>query len=104
MDDRNGRCAAAGPPATCATAAASAAYAALMTGDFPDPVEVALPRGERAGFALAMTRWTELPHAGVIKDAGDDPDVTHGALIVATVRSARPARASRFAPAAASAR
>ena len=41
---------------TCATAAAKAAYAALLTGEFPDPVEVTLPRGERPGFALAMTR------------------------------------------------
>ena len=32
---------------TCATAAAKAAYAALLTGEFPDPVEVTLPRGER---------------------------------------------------------
>ena len=40
---------------TCATAAAKAAFAALMTGEFPDPVEVTLPRGERPSFALAMT-------------------------------------------------
>ncbi|MGD9027925.1 MAG: cobalt-precorrin-5B (C(1))-methyltransferase, partial [Methyloceanibacter sp.] len=30
---------------TCATAAAKAAYTALLTGVFPDPVEVALPGG-----------------------------------------------------------
>jgi len=40
----------------CAAAAAKAAYAALLTGEFPDPVEVALPRGERPSFALALTR------------------------------------------------
>ena len=33
--------------------AAKAAYAALLTGTFPDPVEIALPKGERPGFALA---------------------------------------------------
>jgi cobalt-precorrin-5B (C1)-methyltransferase len=72
---------------TCAAAAAKAAYAALVTGDFPDPVAVTLPRGERPSFALAMTRVMEnAATAGVIKDAGDDPDVTHGALICATVR------------------
>ena len=72
---------------TCAAAAAKAAYAALVTGDFPDPVAVTLPRGERPSFALAMTRMAEnAATAGVIKDAGDDPDVTHGALICATVR------------------
>ena len=72
---------------TCAAAAAKAAFVALVTGDFPDPVEVTLPRGERPSFALAMTRKSEdAATAGVIKDAGDDPDVTHGALICATVR------------------
>ena len=72
---------------TCAAAAAKAAFAALVTGDFPDPVAVALPRGERPSFALAMTHIDgNAATAGVIKDAGDDPDVTHGALICATVR------------------
>jgi cobalt-precorrin-5B (C1)-methyltransferase len=71
----------------CATAAATAAYEALLTGAFPDPVEVLLPGGQRPAFALAVER---LDHdgatAGVVKDAGDDPDVTHGALVLATVR------------------
>src|SRR6202022_1985639 len=65
---------------TCATAAAKAAYTALLTGEFPDPVEVSLPRGGRPAFALATTaRGEGSATAGVIKDAGDDPDVTHGA-------------------------
>jgi cobalt-precorrin-5B (C1)-methyltransferase len=72
---------------TCAAAAAKAAYAALVTGEFPDPVEVSLPRGERPAFALATHRKeTGAATAGIVKDAGDDPDVTHGALILATVR------------------
>ena len=71
----------------CAAAASKAAYAALLTGDFPDPVEIALPRGERPAFALALTRRDAgSATAGIVKDAGDDPDVTHGALVVATVR------------------
>jgi len=71
----------------CATAAAKAAYAALLTGAFPDPVEITLPRGERPSFALATTRRDgDAATAGIIKDAGDDPDVTHGALVLATVR------------------
>jgi cobalt-precorrin-5B (C1)-methyltransferase len=71
---------------TCAAAAAKAAYAALVTGEFPDPVAVTLPRGERPSFTLALTRKDEVSAtAGVVKDAGDDPDVTHGALICATV-------------------
>jgi cobalt-precorrin-5B (C1)-methyltransferase len=73
----------------CAAAAAKAAFAALVTGEFPDPVEVTLPRGERPSFALALTRRDDISaSAGIVKDAGDDPDVTHGALIVATVRRA----------------
>ena len=71
----------------CATAAAKAAYVALLTGEFPDPVEVTLPRGQRAFFTLAVNRrGADCATAGVIKDAGDDPDVTHGALVLATVR------------------
>jgi cobalt-precorrin-5B (C1)-methyltransferase len=74
---------------TCATAAAKAAYTALLTGAFPDPVEVTLPRGERPSFALATTRRDDAcATAGIVKDAGDDPDVTHGALVLATVRLA----------------
>ena len=76
---------------TCAAAAAKAAYSALLTGEFPDPVEVTLPKGQRPSFALALTRRDEASAtAGIVKDAGDDPDVTHGALVLATVRSAAP--------------
>ncbi|RAI43586.1 cobalt-precorrin-5B (C(1))-methyltransferase [Rhodoplanes roseus] len=72
---------------TCAAAATRAAFQALVTGAFPDPVEVALPGGQRPAFALALAeRGDGVAQAGVVKDAGDDPDVTHGALVVATVR------------------
>jgi len=82
---------------TCAAAAAKAAYTALVTGEFPDPVAVTLPRGERPSFALALTRKDEgSATAGVIKDAGDDPDVTHGALVCATVRLAAPGAGISF--------
>jgi cobalt-precorrin-5B (C1)-methyltransferase len=82
---------------TCAAAAAKAAFSALLTGEFPDPVEVTLPRGERPSFALAMTRMDDnAATAGIIKDAGDDPDVTHGALICATVRQGRPGSGVAF--------
>ncbi len=81
----------------CATAAAKAAYAALLTGEFPDPVEVILPRGERVAFALAVSRRDgDATTAGVIKDAGDDPDVTHGALVLATVRAGTPGTGVSF--------
>ena len=68
----------------CATAAAKAAYLGWVTGEFPDPVEIELPGGQRPAFALAS--HAVLPdgaEAAVIKDAGDDPDVTHGATVIA---------------------
>ena len=71
----------------CAAAAAKAAAQALLTGEFPDPVSIRLPRGEQPCFALATTRHDgDRATAGIVKDAGDDPDVTHGALILSSVR------------------
>jgi cobalt-precorrin-5B (C1)-methyltransferase len=71
---------------TCATAAAKAAYVGWVTGAFPDPVAVTLPGGQRPAFALALeARTAEGARAGVVKDAGDDPDVTHGATVIADV-------------------
>ena len=82
---------------TCAAAASRAAYQALLTGAFPDPVDVLLPGGARPSFSLATAaRGTDFARAGVVKDAGDDPDVTHGALIVSTVRLAPPGHGVRF--------
>ncbi len=70
----------------CATAAARAAFAALHAGAPPDPVEILLPSGRRVAFALKFfERGTDFAAAGVVKDAGDDPDVTHGATIIAKV-------------------
>ncbi len=71
----------------CATAAAKAAFQACLTGEFPDPVTIRLPRGETPAFALCRTaREADGAMASIIKDAGDDPDVTHLAEIAANVR------------------
>ncbi len=71
----------------CATAATRAAATALLTGRFPDPVTITLPKGERPAFALAREELTPgSAMAAIVKDAGDDPDVTHGALVISTVR------------------
>jgi cobalt-precorrin-5B (C1)-methyltransferase len=81
----------------CATAAARACVEALLTGRFPDPVTITLPRGETPSFALACAEL--LPgraSAGVVKDAGDDPDVTHGALILAMVSPGKPGSGVTF--------
>ena len=73
----------------CATAAAKAAVQALLGGGFPDPVEITLPKGQTVAFALAdHCLKPGAAMAAVVKDAGDDPDVTHGALIVVTARPA----------------
>ena len=76
---------------SCATAAARAAFEALVSGAAPpDPVEIGLPSGQRVAFALAeFERGSDFARAGVVKDAGDDPDVTHGALVITTLRRAR---------------
>lgn len=75
----------------CATAAARAAFEALQTGYFPDPVHITLPNGAQPAFALATHELQPgAAQAGVIKDAGDDPDVTHGAMVLARVRPLAP--------------
>src|SRR3954462_3750909 len=81
----------------CATAAAKTAFEALLTGRFPDPVEIVLPRGQRPAFALAKCERSDTEAtAGIVKDAGDDPDVTHLALILATVRRLPPGSGIQF--------
>ncbi len=70
----------------CATAATKAALDALWGEGFPRQVGITLPKGETPVFPLAHQKlgngWAEV---GITKDAGDDPDVTHGALIIARV-------------------
>jgi len=70
----------------CAAAAAKAAALTLTTGEAPGAVEISLPNRQRVSFAIARTiEWRGGVLCGVIKDAGDDPDVTHGAEICAMV-------------------
>ena len=72
---------------TCASAAAKAATTALDTGQIQHAVEVGLPDGQRVSFPVdACTLSATQAEAVVVKDAGDDPDVTHGARLTATVR------------------
>lgn len=81
----------------CATAAARAAYGALLTGEFDDPVAIVLPRGERPSFALARRRLGQgFAEAAVLKDAGDDPDVTHGAVVHVRVDLGEPGGGVQF--------
>jgi cobalt-precorrin-5B (C1)-methyltransferase len=75
----------------CATAATTAAYTALLTGEFPDPVRIDLPHDKHPSFALAKELLEPTAAmVGIVKDAGDDPDVTHGALVSARVIHGEP--------------
>jgi cobalt-precorrin-5B (C1)-methyltransferase len=74
---------------TCAAAAAKAAAQALHTGEPQDRVDVRLPKkGDERRVPFEVERcevgdgWAE---AVVVKDAGDDPDVTHGAHLTVRV-------------------
>lgn len=74
---------------TCAAAAAKAAATALVTGEQQKKVEIKLPRkGEERRVEFEVERC-ELgdgyAEAVVVKDAGDDPDVTDGAHMTARV-------------------
>jgi len=70
----------------CAAAAAKAAARMLVRGDASASIETTLPNGSRVSFPLARSeRADDRAIASVIKDAGDDPDCTHGAEIVAEV-------------------
>ena len=73
----------------CATAAAKAACLGLLSGQVPHEVQIVLPRGETPKFEVEQSDigegWAE---AAIRKDAGDDPDVTHQALIRVRVAQA----------------
>lgn len=70
----------------CATAAAKAALLALLTQQEQTESPIVLPGGETVNLPVAATRWNEnSAQCTVIKDAGDDPDVTNGCSVVATV-------------------
>ena len=77
---------------TNAAAAAKAATIALLSGRWPDPVTVTLPLGEVAQMTpVERELGPDFARCCMVKDAGDDPDVTHGALICARVeRTATP--------------
>lgn len=71
---------------SCACAAAKGALYTLLTGGLLSEVQIALPCGEEVKLLLAETEISgQSVVCAVIKDAGDDPDVTHGRKIRAKV-------------------
>ncbi len=70
----------------CATACTKAALLHLITQKIADSVTITLPIGERVSFITTLKESHQNQSSfATIKDAGDDPDVTHQAEIIATV-------------------
>ena len=69
---------------TCATAAAVAATLRLLKNEMPDEVPVLLPNGETIDVPVGYGDG----YAYCIKEAGDDPDVTNGVEVRASVKHA----------------
>ncbi|MFY1665187.1 cobalt-precorrin-5B (C(1))-methyltransferase [Pseudomonas sp. Pseu.R1] len=71
---------------SCATATSLAAARLLLRGEVNDAIHITLPKGKQVQMRLEFCRLVEGgAEAGTIKDAGDDPDVTHGALLYSQV-------------------
>ncbi len=71
---------------SCATAAAKAAATVLLSGEKTSAVQFTTKNGTAVTMEIAKTEICgDSVSCSVIKDAGDDPDVTHGIEIIATV-------------------
>ncbi|MGP7817188.1 cobalt-precorrin-5B (C(1))-methyltransferase [Niallia sp. 01092] len=71
---------------SCATAATKAALTALITNEAQTEATIYLPVKRFATFQIESCEFTtDTGTASIIKDAGDDPDATHGALIISAV-------------------
>ena len=71
---------------TCAAAAAKAATMALCQCKVGKSVDVELPDGSKVSLPILYAKAkAQTAEAAVIKDAGDDPDITDKAMIKATV-------------------
>ena len=71
---------------TCAQAAAKAAAIYLFTGIKQDYVEVNIPAGKLLKIKIkSLEKYDDYAECSVIKESGDDPDVTNGIEIKAAV-------------------
>jgi cobalt-precorrin-5B (C1)-methyltransferase len=81
---------------SCAAAATLGAARLLRDGVSPAAVLVRMPAGDRVRFVLHRCRFeNDVAVASVVKDAGDDPDVTHG-IEIGTRLSRIPGEALEF--------
>lgn len=70
----------------CATAVTKAALIALITNEEQETSTIHLPIGRDATFTIEKCTFSDNSvSCETIKDAGDDPDATHQALIIGTV-------------------
>ena len=77
---------------TSATAATKAALLTLISSQIYNTIDITLPKGKIVKLKIAWTIYSpnrQSVTSAVIKDAGDDPDVTHGAEICSTVTLTR---------------
>lgn len=82
---------------TCATAATKAALTALLTKENQTEISITLPNGEWIILSIHSTILEDnLASCSVIKDAGDDPDVTNGHEIVSTIQLTQEHKGVRF--------
>ncbi len=71
---------------TCATAGAKAAVLSIIHQKQIKSVDVTLPKGSQIKIKIENCRFTSnSATCTVIKDGGDDPDVTHGAEIITDI-------------------
>lgn len=71
---------------TCAAAAAKAAARILLSGERASGISLVLPGGDEVAFPVAVDEVSsDAVSCSVKKDAGDDPDVTNGAMVYARV-------------------
>ncbi len=72
---------------SCAAVASKGAAILLLTGEAPEEITLMTPKGFRLRIHPELCQWEEdSAVCAVRKDSGDDPDVTHGALVYARVR------------------
>lgn len=74
---------------SCATAASKAALTALLTGQELQTIQFEIPNGETLTLPVEIEEiGNDYAVASVVKDAGDDPDITNGISIVSRVQLA----------------
>ena len=71
---------------SCAAAAAKAAAMCVLSGEFPDSVTLPTPKGITLTLDVLGPEITgSYAKCAIKKDSGDDPDITNGILVFATV-------------------